>query len=57
MEKKLSDVTSGYIKWLLSRIEKTEKEIEDATEFNLKISKGAKITAYKESLKYIIEHR
>lgn len=42
--------------WLLKRIEKTEKELEEVTELNLKIGKGAKLCVYKECLNYIREH-
>ena len=49
-------VSDSYIDWLQKRIEKTEKELDEATELNLKIGKGAKLCVYKECLNYIREH-
>jgi 50S ribosomal subunit-associated GTPase HflX len=52
----ISAVSGSYIKWLQKRIEKTEKELDEATELNLKIGKGAKLCVYKECLNYIRTH-
>lgn len=46
----------GYIEWLQKRIKKTQKELDEATELNLKIGKGAKLCVYKECLNYIKKH-
>lgn len=49
-------VTSLYISWLEERIIETEKQKNDSDELNIRISKGGKLTAYKEVLNYIKEH-
>jgi hypothetical protein len=53
----VSNTKNIYITWLEGRIIKTEAELEKATEVNLKISKGAKLCAYKECMNYINEHK
>lgn len=45
-----------YKKWLLKRIDISTTELNNTTELDLKISKGAKLTAYKEMLNYINNH-
>jgi hypothetical protein len=44
------------IKFILKRIEDTEKEITETTDLNIKIGKGAKLTVYKELIQYINSH-
>lgn len=45
-----------YKKWLLKRIDISTTELNNTTELSMKISKGAKLTAYKEMLNYINNH-
>ena len=44
-------------KWLLKRIKQTEAQKDNAEDVQLKISKGSKLTVYKECLEYIRSHR
>ena len=49
-------VASLYISWLEERIIETKKEKNVSDELNIRISKGGKLTAYKEVINYIKEH-
>lgn len=46
-----------YIEWLEKRIEQTQKEKDDSESLEIKVSKGCKLTAYKETLNYIKTHQ
>lgn len=54
--RKENSYKSFLYKRLLKRIKDTQKEIEQSDNLNIKISKGAKITAFKELYNYIKSH-
>ena len=53
----MTTVTSGYISWLEERIIETEKQKNDSDELNIRISKGGKLTAYKEVINSFISQK
>ncbi len=48
--------TTKVISWLENRISTTEVERDNSKELNFTITKGAKLTVYKEMLEYIKSH-
>ena len=50
------ETTNDFIGWLIKRITTTETERNESIEFNIAISKGGKLTAYKEVMEYYKSH-
>lgn len=46
-----------YSDWLKKRIKETQEERDNSTDIKLVMTKGAKITAYKECLNYVTTHQ
>lgn len=49
-------MSKELIKWLEKRISITEKEKNKTDEFNIMVTKGAKLTVYKEVLEYVVKN-